>query len=239
MLGNNTYGQLGQGNNLSLGNSPNQMGNNLNAINLGSGLTAVAVGAGRYHSCALISNGSVKCWGGNSYGQLGQGDTRQRGDGLHEEQSEMGDNLPAIDLGSDLTAVAIELGNNFVCALLNNGSVKCWGRNNRGQLGQGDTRNRGDGLHQEQSEMGNNLSAISLGSDLTVRQIAPGGEHTCALLNNGDIKCWGNNARGQLGKGNTTNLGDSSNEMGSSLAAISLGDDFVIDALEEDESDEE
>jgi len=102
--------------------------------------------------------------------------------------------------------------------MLDNGSVKCWGKNNLGQLGLGDTINRGD----NSSEMGDNLTVIDLGSGRIATAIAAGNSHTCAILDNSSVKCWGGNAFGQLGLGNTSNRGDGSNEMGDNLPFISL-----------------
>ena len=94
--GRNTYGQLGQGNTTQIGDGSNEMGDNLSAIDLGTGRTATAIAAGKFHTVALLDNGTVKAWGYNAYGQLGQGNTTQIGDG----SSEMGDNLSVIDLSS-------------------------------------------------------------------------------------------------------------------------------------------
>jgi len=102
----------------------------------------------------MLDNGSVKCWGENSYGQLGLGDIINRGD----NSSEMGDNLTIVDLGSGRTATAIAAGSDHTCAILDNASIKCWGSNISGELGIGDTENRGD----NSSEMGDNLPIISL-----------------------------------------------------------------------------
>ena len=74
---------------------------------------------------------------------------RHRGDGA----GEMGDNLPSVDLGSGRSAKFIAAGGDHTCAILDDGSVKCWGRNDYGQLGYGDTQNRGDGA----GEMGDTL----------------------------------------------------------------------------------
>jgi len=110
--------------------------------------------AGSAHSCFMLDNGSVKCWGENSYGQLGLGDIINRGD----NSSEMGDKLTAIDLGTGRTARGITAGDNQTCAILDNALIKCWGSNTAGQLGLGDTNNRGD----NSSEMGGNLPVIGL-----------------------------------------------------------------------------
>ena len=97
-------------------------------------------------------------------------------------------------------------------------SVKCWGLNDSGQLGQGNTSRLGD----DSSEMGNNLPAIDLGSGKNARAISAGYRHTCAVLDNASLKCWGKNDSGQLGLGHTINRGDVSNQMGDNLPAIGL-----------------
>ena len=84
---------------------------------------AIAVATGELHTCAILDDHRVKCWGYNAEGQLGLGDTRNRGD----DSSTMGDNLPTVDLGTGRTASAIAASRNSTCALLDNGSVKCWG----------------------------------------------------------------------------------------------------------------
>ncbi len=171
--------------------------------------------AGSAHSCYILDNGSVKCWGKNNLGQLGLGHTNNRGD----NSSEMGDNLTAIDLGIERTAKAIAAGSDHTCAILDNASIKCWGSNVYGQLGLGHTNNRGD----NSSEMGDSLPAVDLGSGITAKAIATGKHHTCAILDNASIKCWGANASGQLGIGDTRNRGDESSDMGDTLPAVDLG----------------
>src|SRR5688572_22082924 len=99
--------------------------------------------------CSYITSASHAYRGANTFGQLGLGDTDPRG----TNTAEMGDNLPAVELGSSQVPVAIALGGAHACALLSDGSLKCWGANNFGQLGQGDSAARGD----EPNEMGDNL----------------------------------------------------------------------------------
>ena len=213
--GANGSGQLGLGDTTGRGDGIGQMGNSLPAVSLGTGRTATAVAAGGTHSCALLDNHQVKCWGANGLGQLGLGDTNARGDGANE----MGDNLTAVNLGSGRTATALTAGNNHTCALLDNATVKCWGANGSGQLGLGDTNARGDGAN----EMGDNLTAVNLGSGRTATALTAGNNHTCALLDNATVKCWGANGSGQLGLGDTNARGDDANEMGDNLAAVTLG----------------
>ena len=213
--GNNGFAQLGLGDTQIRGNEPGEMGGNLPAVDLGTGRTAVAITAGQFHTCAVLDNGAVKCWGYNNAGQLGLGDTATRGD----TAGEMGDNLPAVALGAGRTATAIAAGYRHTCARLDNGAVKCWGRNGLGRLGLGDTENRGDGS----GEMGDSLPAVNLGTGRTASAIAGGDGHTCALLDNATVKCWGNGASGQLGLGDTATRGVTAGEMGDNLPAVNLG----------------
>ena len=111
---------------------------------------------------AILDNGTVKFWCYNGYGQLGQGNTTTIGNGSNE----MGDNLLAIGLGTGRTATSIEAGLYFSLAILDDGTVKAWGRNNQGQLGQWNTTQIGD----DADEMGDNLCKrdFSSNSDATI-----------------------------------------------------------------------
>ena len=171
--GANNNGQLGLGDTINRGDNALEMGEVLSAVDLGTGRTATAISAGAQHTCALLDNGTVKCWGTNGLGQLGQGNTLTLGDG----PSEMGNNLLAISLGTGRTAVAISAMLNKTCALLDNGTAKCWGFGGDGQLGQGDTASRGDNA----GEMGDNLPAISLGTGRSAVAISAGGNFACAI----------------------------------------------------------
>jgi alpha-tubulin suppressor-like RCC1 family protein len=213
--GNNASGQLGLGNTDSLGDGANEMGDNLTVVDLGTGRTAKAIAAGDYHTCAILDNSSIKCWGNNASGQLGLGNT----DNLGDAGSEMGDDLDAVDLGSGRTATAIAGGGSHSCAILDNSAIKCWGANASGQLGIGNTNNRGDAG----SEMGDDLPAVDLGSGRTAKVIVAGGSHTCTILDDSSIKCWGENDQGQLGLGNTTDsLNASVVDMGSGITAKAI-----------------
>ena len=223
--GKNNLGQLGLGDTSNRGDNSSEMGDNLTIVDLGTGRTATAIEAGDNHTCAILDNASVKCWGSNASGQLGQGNTINLGDNANE----MGDNLTIVDLDTGRTATAIAAGNSHTCAILDNSSVKCWGGNTFGQLGLGDTDDRGDGSN----EMGDNLTTVDLGTGRTARGITAGDSHTCALLDNASIKCWGYNVSGQLGQGllDTDTRGDESGEMGDSLTAINLGSGITAKSI--------
>ena len=168
---------------------------------------------GVHHTCAFLNDDSLKCWGANN-GQLGLGDYENRGD----EAAEMGDDLPAVALGTGRTATAATGGYSHTCALLDDNTVKCWGFNAAGQLGYGDTANRG----RVPGQMGDNLPGVALGSGRTAAAVAAGAGHTCALLDNGTVKCWGDNGVGQLGYGDTADRADQPGEMGDALPIVLL-----------------
>jgi hypothetical protein len=109
--------------------------------------------------CLCKRIGATKCWGYGAHGQLGYGDGSDRGDGANE----MGDDLPVVDVGTGRRAVALALGNEHSCAILDDGATKCWGSGSGGQLGYGDTSNRGDGAN----EMGDDLPVVDVGTGLS------------------------------------------------------------------------
>lgn len=130
------------------------------------------------NSCALMNAGSVKCWGDNSEGQLGDGTTAF---------SNVPQDVPGLSAGVASVAVGYE----FTCALMDSGGVKCSGRNDNGQLGDNTTTDRWTHVDATVAPDG-------------IAQLCCGGKHTCVLLDSGGIQCWGDNEYGQLGNGTTT-----------------------------------
>ena len=214
----------------------------------------VQVAAGEGHTCALTTQGGVKCWGRNSFGQLGDGSTTDR--------------LTPVDVTGLLNGVqAISAGFNYTCALTMGGAVKCWGFNNSGQLGDGsgvgrltpvDVTGLGSGVQaidasethtcalttvggvkcwgwNNSGQLGDGstttrytpVDVTGLGSD--VQAISTGRDHTCALTIGGAVKCWGRNSDGQLGDGSTTSrlTPVDVTGLGSSVQAISAGGSFT------------
>eukprot|EP01083_Nonionella_stella_P086007 238685_1 len=165
-FGRNNYGQLGYGDTNHRGDEANQMGDTLLEIDLGTSFIPMQIVAGMYRTCALSTGHKVKCWGYNSHGQLGYGDTNNRGDGANE----MSDSLLEIDFGTNFIPMQISAGLEHTCALSTANKAKCFGRNNYGQLGYGDTNNRGDDLFE-----------IDLGTSFIPMQIVAGMYRTCAL----------------------------------------------------------
>jgi alpha-tubulin suppressor-like RCC1 family protein len=174
-------------------------------VNLGTGRTAVDIAASATSTCALLDNNSIKCWGDNTYGQLGQGNTVPLG----VSPGQMGDALPTVNLAVSGIKQIVAGGYHF-CAL-SFGQLKCWGRNDTGQLGLGDNVNRGDMA----GEMGSALKGIPNGNADVAWLPAGGLGHTCSgwwagFVGFANVECWGDNNFGQLGLGDTVNRGDGS-----------------------------
>jgi cysteine-rich repeat protein len=189
--GDNSDGQLGLGTSANLSGQPPYK-NGLVPL----GAAAVALTAGDSHTCALMADQSVRCWGANADGQLGLGNTNTIGDDEVPDATHA-----AVPLGAKATTVAA--GGNDTCAILQDGSLRCWGLNDYGQLGLGNTNTIGD------DEVPSAAAAeVSLGD--AAAAVAAGGEHTCALLgsNGSNVRCWGRNNLSQLGLGNSTEIGD-------------------------------
>jgi alpha-tubulin suppressor-like RCC1 family protein len=165
-------------------NNSGQLGNgattNSNRAVVVSGFTSGAstVTTGEDHSCALNNSGVVSCWGGNTYGQLGNGTNTSRSS--------------PVNVSLSGTAIAVAATGYTTCALTSTGAVQCWGLNGAGQLGNGTTTNR-------------NTPVFVTGLTSGVVAIAGGGSgYICALTSSGAVKCWGDNTSGSLGNGSTT-----------------------------------
>jgi len=133
------------------------------------------------HLCALTTQGAVKCWGKNYYGQLGDGTTEHS-------------NMPVDVQGLGSGVAAIAAGAYHACALMTNGSVMCWGNNAVGQLGN-DTSMKTASMPVPVQGLSSSVTAITAGND-----------HTCAVMTNGGVECWGANSYGQLGNGTTAEV---------------------------------
>ena len=205
--GHEVSGQLGLAGSHTIGDdeTPAAAG----AVDLGPGRTARAVATGNYHSCAVLDDGSVRCWGYGTSGQLGYAATDTIGD----------DETPGaagpVDLGPGRTARAISAGSVHTCAVLDDGSVRCWGYGEDGRLGTASTRTIGD------DETPGSTPPVDLGPGRTALAVSAGAGHTCALLDDGSVRCWGYGANGRLGYGSRDSVGD--DETPGSLAPVDLG----------------
>jgi len=211
--GDNQFGQLGYGDAIDVGDASNRLPFTAGDVPLPSDPTThlpldpvQQLVAGHNHTCALLGSGLIYCWGDNRFGQLGYNRTDNLGDG--EPVTSFG----YVTVGELATRIAA--GGDHTCAILQSGTLRCWGRNDFGQLGHGNTANIGD------NETVFSAGNVDLGARVTVKDLALGDSHTCALLTTGAVRCWGRAGEGQLGYGNTNNLGD--NEPIDTLPNVSL-----------------
>jgi alpha-tubulin suppressor-like RCC1 family protein len=161
--GTNYTGQLGDGTMGGFAMAPQFVHNITNAI---KGVT------GGFHTCAILPDHTVECWGRNQDGQIGNGDST----------TDVPLPVPVSGLGpvADLSA-----GGYHTCALMADHSARCWGRNGRGQLGDGTVNSAS--------------TPVPVSGLTTAAVLKPGGYHTCALLTDGTVQCWGQSDWGQIG----------------------------------------
>lgn len=185
----------------------------VDAVELGTGRSAKQVVAGYDHSCAILDDDTVKCWGFGHTGATGHSGDRGW---LESSTPDMGDALPTVELGTGRHALELQSGGDqHTCALLDNHQLKCWGWGNLARLGNQITGALGD----DAWEMGDNLLPLRLGGSDEVESFSTC-VHGCALLTTGEVKCWGYNDHGQLGLGDTETRGDDPGEMGGKLRAV-------------------
>ena len=225
----NEWGQLGNG---EISTYPDDsFPTPADTESLGEGRTAVEISSGGWHTCVILDDGSVSCWGWDSDGQLGDGEFKSGGEGVGRDvlpsptsTDSLGEGRTAVaidsgprstcvilddgsiacwgdgygdspaklslDMGQNATATHISLGSSHGCAILDDGSVRCWGENEHGQLGVGENP---DSWH----------SAPDFPSGRKAVEIASGGRHTCAILDDGSVNCWGDNYLSEIGDGTT------------------------------------
>lgn len=170
--GDNSYGALGNGSK----NAKSELPVDVQGIK-----DAVSVSAGGQFACALLSNGSVMCWGSNSVGESGNG-------------ADYAKHLsPVAVTGLRDKVTALSAGSNHVCALLADQTVQCWGKDSNGQLGDGV-----DLTKQKNKTTNKPVDVVGLTS---ISRLSLGGEFSCAQKKDGQILCWGDDTFGQLGDG--------------------------------------
>ncbi|WP_236644489.1 hypothetical protein [Sorangium cellulosum] len=142
------------------------------------------ISAGTDYTCAALSDGSVWCWGRNTWGNLGDG-TQQQDRPIPRQ---------VVGLGGEAATVATSISSarSHTCAVLTDGAVACWGAGNSGQLGDGEAMNA--------------LSPVRAKELAGATQVAVGGSHTCAVTTSHDLWCWGEGNSGQLGYGDEADL---------------------------------
>lgn len=221
-------GSLGYGNEETIGDDESPA----DAGDVFVGGTVVQLALGFFHTCALLDRGAVRCWGGNVSGQLGYGDP-EHPIGDDESPASAGD-IPVggkvveiaaghqhtcvlldggavrcwgfghapEDVDIDSKAVHVTAGGQHTCALFDTGKVGCWGWGSiAAQLGYGDANDTG-GIYEPPPVIGD----VQLGG--RALHVVAGSYHNCALLEGGDLRCWGSNGAGRLGYGHTDPIGD-------------------------------
>src|SRR5687767_10499435 len=159
--GNNASGQIGDGTSGNIRNVPTAV----------PGITsAVAVAAGLNHTCVLLASGSVRCWGSNASGQLGVG-------------SATPSSLVPVTVPNLTSVVSLAAGTSHTCARKSDGSVRCWGLNTFGRLGDGTTTSP-------------RFTPVAVSNLSDAVKIVAGATHTCALRGGGSMSCWGGNGQG-------------------------------------------
>ncbi len=198
--GTNYSGELGTGS-----NSDSSVPVNVSGLNSG----VVAIDAGLRHTCALLQSGEVRCWGGNSAGQIG--------DGTEDNDRP----IPVKVTGLQATPSALALGGFHTCALVSSDNLQCWGANWEGQLGNGTT----------------DKSVIPVrvtGLPTNIVGVTAGTRSTCAFMKSGAVKCWGMNSDGQAGDGTTEDRLTPTDVVGlaSGVGAVDAGGAHVCAVLD-------
>ncbi len=167
--GGNASGQLGDGTTTS----------SLTPVRVGGGVAFTDLEAGRVHTCGITKTGAIYCWGDNRGGQIGDGFVGVANNRLLPVRVP----VPA--------SKGLNAGSFFTCSVANGGQVYCWGANDRGQIGVGDTSTF-------------ITSPTSVTGVSKIAAVSGGAMHTCAVAAAGSMYCWGDNRYGQLGDGSTT-----------------------------------
>ncbi|MEE2677553.1 MAG: chromosome condensation regulator RCC1 [Myxococcota bacterium] len=197
--GRNTEGQLGNGSTVS-SSTP------VAVVGLGGPVESFSTG--RQHACAVLVGGTLKCWGDNVTGQLGDGTNSTR-------------TSPVTISGIGGAVTVVASGFDHTCVVTASGSALCWGDNFFGQLG--------DGGAAPESNVPGAVSGLSQG----VSGLAAGGFHTCARLAGGTMSCWGDNFYGQLGNATLTDhlVPEPVTGLGGAVASAHAGDSFTCARL--------
>ena len=195
-FGAGSWGRLGYGDSNDIVDHPK----NIADVDLGSEVPVDLV-AGQNNTCARFQSNKVLCWGAGNLGVTANA-------GKHLGDNELPSSKGSIDLGgANVNQLAISPVGNHVCALLDSKKVRCWGSGSTGKLGYGDTAT----VHTPAT-----TGDVDVGEDVSF--IAAGGSHSCVVTATGQLRCWGSGTAGQLGHGNTNNIGD--NETPASIGDI-------------------
>ena len=175
--GNNGKGQLGD----------ETTDSSSTPVKVTSSLGFTSISAGKEHTCAIANTGASYCWGNNGNGQVGRGGS-SGGISKIPQLVDTGGMSPTDTKARYFTALSA--GASHTCGIAMDGTLWCWGDDSKGQLGNG-------------SETGEKSAPFKVDSDKRFISVASGSHHSCAITSEGVVMCWGDNASGQLGIGNT------------------------------------
>jgi alpha-tubulin suppressor-like RCC1 family protein len=189
--GSNNYGQLGD-NTTTSSNKP------VAVFGLDKGVASIS--AGNFFACAVTTKGAAKCWGANTYGQLGDNTTT-------------GSPKPVAVYGLSKGVKVVAGGGYHTCALTKKGAVKCWGYNGEGEIG-------------DNTKVNSPKPVPVYGITKGIKAVRGGAYHTCAVTSKGAVKCWGYNGDGELGDGTNTSSTKPVTAFGltKGIKAITVGD---------------
>jgi alpha-tubulin suppressor-like RCC1 family protein len=181
--GYNSYGELG--NNSTTNTSVPVVVNNSGVL---SGKTVKSIAVGSYHTCAIASDNQTYCWGWNVHGELGNNSTTNT-------SVPVAVNTSGVLSGKTIKSIATAA-QGHTCAIASDNQAYCWGMNDAGELGNNSTTD---------SSIPVAVYTGGVLSGKTIKSIATGDAHTCAIASDNQTYCWGYNAYGQLGNNSTTN----------------------------------
>lgn len=180
----------------------------------GGSRRAVQIVAGANHTCVLANDGTVWCWGSGGFNQIANGGTSAS-------------DPVQVALGTGITASRLFAGGSTTCALTSDTNLTCWGRNNKGQVGNGSTQASG----------GVTPTAVTgIPASFTVADVEVGDLHVCAVATDGSsLWCWGNDLKGQLGTVSDASLDKSTptqtDSVGGTARTVSAGTQFSCATL--------
>ncbi|MFZ9595765.1 MAG: RCC1 domain-containing protein, partial [Bdellovibrionia bacterium] len=185
--GSNSSGQVGNG---------SLSGDQTFPVAINSTTAYLSVATGNSHSCGIANSGILRCWGDNTYGQLGLGSSTP-------SQSS------PVQVNSTSAFIAVSAGGSHTCGITGSGLIQCWGNNTSGQLGVG-------------SSTPSQSSPVQINSTSTYVAVVAGASHSCGIRSSGPIECWGDNTYGQLGMGSSTPFQISPVQVNSTTPYIAL-----------------
>ena len=227
--GRNDEGQLGYGHDEHMGDDAGETPLSYGPIPFGA--SALSIAAGRGHTCALLEDGDLRCWGDGSRGQIGFGHNFTGDVGAGDLPYRHAAEGPSIDmLGVSTAAVESGVGDS-ACVLDSHAAIHCWGANEHGQLGIG-----------TDEDMGTLMAAMQVPAivDEYVRQISVGESHVCYVTDATDVQCFGRNHFGQLGYARVDAIGDDEEPLdgevhldGHGAREVAVGADFSCALLDD------